>query len=331
LDTDEESEPCVLQENAGKSFIGTYVLGLGFTMQPEEAERLIQADSRNHDCLRPYLSGNDVNSQVEQIPTRWVINFFDWPLERAERYPELIEIVRTKVKPERDDLKRERRRTKWWIYGENVPGLYSAIGSLKHVLIRCRVSELHMMALVPNGWVYSDATVVFAFDDYFHFALLQSNVHEAWVWKNASSLESRNRYTPTDCFETFAFPQAPAETARAEAECLGETYHEHRRQTTLARQLGLTKTYNLLHKPECTDADIARLRELHAEMDRAILACYGWTDIDLGHGFHQNDRGQTRYTIGPAARREILLRLLTLNLEIAAREAAGDAIERRRG
>jgi hypothetical protein len=90
----------------------------------------------------------------------------------------------------------------------------------------------------------------------------------------------------------------------------------------LARQLGLTKTYNLFHKPECADADIARLRELHAAMDRAILACYGWSDIDPGHGFHQNERGQTRYTISPAARREILRRLLALNLEIAAREAS---------
>ncbi len=57
-------------------------------------------------------------------------------------------------------------------------------------------------------------------------------------------------------------------------------------------------------------------------MDRAILACYGWMDIDPGHGFHANERGQTRYTISSTARREILQRLLALNLEIAAREAA---------
>ena len=89
----------------------------------------------------------------------------------------------------------------------------------------------------------------------------------------------------------------------------------------LARQLGLTKTYNLFHEPECAYADIARLRELHAAMDRTILACYGWAEIDPGHDFHQNERGRTRYTITPTARREILRRLLALNLEIAARES----------
>ena len=104
-------------------------------------------------------------------------------------------------------------------------------------------------------------------------------------------------------------------------ERLGETYREHRRQATLARQLGLTKTYNLFHNPQCTDADIARLRDLHAALDRAILVCYGWTDLDPGHGFHPNERGQIRCTVRPTARREIIRRLLALNLEIATAEA----------
>ena len=60
---------------------------------------------------------------------------------------------------------------------------------------------------------------------------------------------------------------------------------------------------------------------IHGAMDRPILACYGWTDLDPGHGFHQNERGRTRYIIAPLARRDLLRRLLALNLEIAAREA----------
>ncbi|RTI39201.1 hypothetical protein CSW18_07185 [Thermus scotoductus] len=103
----------------------------------------------------------------------------------------------------------------------------------------------------------------------------------------------------------------------AEAARVGAEYHEHRRQIVLARNIGLTKTYNLFHDPNCTDADIQRLRELHAEMDRVILACYGWVDLDPEHGFYQNERGQTRFTVSPEARREILKRLLILNLELA--------------
>jgi hypothetical protein len=60
---------------------------------------------------------------------------------------------------------------------------------------------------------------------------------------------------------------------------------------------------------------IARtIPELHAAMDRAILACYGWQDLDPAHGFYPNHRGQMRFTISPEARREVLVRLLQLNL-----------------
>jgi hypothetical protein len=41
---------------------------------------------------------------------------------------------------------------------------------------------------------------------------------------------------------------------------------------------GLTKTYNRFHDPNESDADLLKLRELHAAMDRAVLDAYGWGD-----------------------------------------------------
>ena len=87
----------------------------------------------------------------------------------------------------------------------------------------------------------------------------------------------------------------------------------------LARQEGLTKTYNRFHNPDETSADIQKLRQLHVEMDNAVAAAYGWTDLDLGHGFHQTKQG-LRYTISEPARREVLARLLKLNHERYAEE-----------
>ena len=110
----------------------------------------------------------------------------------------------------------------------------------------------------------------------------------------------------------FALP-APFQRAAQ----VGGQYYEHRRQIMLARQLGLTKTYNLFHDPACEDADIQRLRELHAETDRVILACYGCEDGDLRHDYYPNDRGQLRYTVSPEARRELLQRLLEMNVKLA--------------
>lgn len=77
---------------------------------------------------------------------------------------------------------------------------------------------------------------------------------------------------------------------------------------------GLTKTYNCFHKTDEDSQDIVELRRLHVEMDNAVAAAYCWTDLDLGHGFHETKQG-IRYTVSDAARREILDPLLTLNHE----------------
>ena len=95
------------------------------------------------------------------------------------------------------------------------------------------------------------------------------------------------------CFETFPFPSGVI-SARLLASHIGggwRYYHEHRRQIMLARQEGLTKTYNRFHNPDETADDIQKLRELHVEMDNAVAAAYGWTDLDLGHGFHETKQG----------------------------------------
>jgi hypothetical protein len=333
LDAEPEAEPKRLKQNEGKAFIGDYVRGIGFVLEPQEAERLLAQDPRNADCLFPYLNGEDLNSHPEQKPSRYVICFYDWDLEEAQQYPDLLRIVEERVRPERERLRGpgdKRNRESWWQFGAYRAGMRRAIAPLRRVLVRATVSDTHAMVFVPNSWVYGHKVIVFAFDDDYNFALLQSTVHEVWLRRFTSTLGSGTNYSPTDCFDTFPFP--PEEYRRvasgewrvealdgpfAEAARIGAEYHEHRRQIMLARQLGLTKTYNLFHDPACTDADIVRLRELHAAMDRAILACYGWEDINLQHDFYPNDRGQIRYTIAPEARRELLARLVQLNIQLA--------------
>ncbi len=81
-------------------------------LEPSEAQALIQKDPRNKDVLFPYLNGEDLNSRPDQSPSRWVINFFDWPEEKAREYPECFRIVEEKVKPERHEDQRQVRPRK---------------------------------------------------------------------------------------------------------------------------------------------------------------------------------------------------------------------------
>jgi len=100
------------------------VLGMGFVLEPEEAQALIAKDPRNREALFPYLNGEDLNSRPDQSPSRWVINFHDWPLEKAESYPDLMQIIREKVKPEREKQNDKGGREVWWRFLRPRPELY---------------------------------------------------------------------------------------------------------------------------------------------------------------------------------------------------------------
>jgi very-short-patch-repair endonuclease len=168
LDDEPEAEPKRLPQNEGRAFQGSIVLGMGFVLEPHEAEALIAKDPRNADCLFPYLNGEDLNSHPEQKPSRYVICFHDWDLERAKQYPDLLRIVEEKVKPERAKLKdsipiQAKRKKFWWQFGSPASQLYRAIAHLKRVLVRALVSEFHMMAFVPKDYIFSKCTGCFCF------------------------------------------------------------------------------------------------------------------------------------------------------------------------
>ena len=98
----------------------------------------------------------------------------------------------------------------------------------------------------------------------------------------------------------------------------------------LARSAGLTNTYNLVHDPHCTDADIVELRKIHWRIDHAVARAYGWENLELDHGFHETRQG-IRYTVGPMARQEILDRLLELNHDRYKVEVAAGLHVKKRG
>ena len=299
--------PFRLRENDGIAFIGSYVLGLGFTMTPEQASELIARDASNAEALQPYVIGRDLNQRPDCSASRWIINFHDWTLERAEQYQDLIDIVRRLVKPEREKKKAADYRRNWWRYGRRGADLYAAISRLDQVLALSLVSNAVMPVRVPTGQVFSHACGVFALEDFASLAVLSSSAHSSWVIRYASTLETRIRYAPSDVFLTLPRPRPHAGLAE-----LGKRLDAERRELMLGRGWGLTTTYNHVHSPTDHDSAVQALRDLHTEIDYAVLTAYGWDDLDPQIDHHPTKIG-TRWTVSSQARFELLDRLLEDN------------------
>jgi len=232
----------------------------------------------------------------------------------------------------------------WWIYAENRPGLTNALRKLSHCFVTANTTKYLNFSRLPATHIISHPQNVFVTDRWDLYAVVQSTLHEVWARKYSGALKQDLRYSPSKCFETFAFPEGLWETANPALAAIGEHYYEHRESLMLSLWLGLTDIYNLFHARDLTPAKVAKvskksveeaergytglleLRRLHVQLDLAMRDAYGWQNLPLEHDFHEvetlaeNDR--VRYTISPAARKELLRRLLALNHVRAEAEKA---------
>lgn len=304
-------------------------------------------DPTNHDVIKGYLGTDELNDHPAHANWRYAITFGDMPLRRASHeewaafdlpvdaradtlagpafrgsvaadWPTVLEVLANS--PAR------RKAVRWWLYRRSSKGLKLATRAIRVVLCVGRSASPHLaVGRVPNNHVFAKTLAVFAYPNLSPFAVLQCRIHEIWARFFSSSMKDDLRYAPSDCFETFPFPQNYETDATLEA--IGQTYHDHRATLMVDANEGMTKTYNRFHKQSETGAAIERLRALHDEMDRAVLRAYGWDDLAetltpefLTPDTEDDHTYQGRY-FWPAAQRDLVLsRLLALNAERYAEE-----------
>jgi hypothetical protein len=270
------------------------------------------------------MSGEDLNTRPDLSPSRWVIDFYDRTEPEAAAYAVPFRRIRTTVRAERQLVNRKALRDRWWQYADKRPALRRAIEGLDEVLVIAQVSRTLMPVRVQNDGVFSMMLCVFASDSYSDQAVLSSSFHQAWAIKYGSGMRNDPRYTPSDVFVTFPRPEPGTGLER-----VGRMLDDERRKVMVRRGLGLTKLYNLVNDPGMmSDPDADRIRSIHLELDQEVMAAYGWDDVPLGHGFHTY-RQMQRWTVSPAARVEILDRLLEENHRRAALlgEVAAESVD----
>jgi Eco57I restriction-modification methylase/MmeI, target recognition domain len=375
VEGDLDTSPAPIAANAQRAFIGSYILGAGFTFDDDEAAKgaatsleemrsLVEKNPKNAERISPYIGGEEVNTDPEQRHQRYVINFEDFPLERgangsrwsstaqrerdamlrvgvvpedfpgfvAADWPDLLSIIEQLVKPSRVSLPPTNSWNKtvsqyWWRWGAWRKQLNIEVKNLDRFLFHPNLSSHLSFCFLPKGTVVGAPHNVLAFSKNGPFATLQSRVHEIWARFFSSTMEDRLRYTPSDCFRTFPFPEG-FETDRT-LEATGEAYDVFRAKLMINRNEGLTKSYNRFHSRGENSSGIARLRALHAAMDAAVLRAYGWSDLAdraapdfIEQEVDEGKKPKTRLDWPAEFKDEVLARLLALNAERAAAERA---------
>jgi len=330
----------------------------------ETMNGLINKDPRNSERIFPYIGGEEVNTDPRHLHNRYVIDFADFPLKRetltktwlamtdderenvlhtgvvpadypdpvASDWPDLLEIVQRRARPQR--LKQHDKIGKdiWWRFLRRRDRLYNVIATQRRVLVATRHASNWALTWMPTSVVFAESLVVFSSDHAAYLAVLQSRVHEVWARFFSSSMKDDLRYTPSDCFRTFPLPENFESNISVER--AGESYYAFRAQRMIDSNEGLTATYNRFSDRRENAPEIARLRSLHAELDAIVLCAYGWSDLAdraapefLDQDGDEGKAPKTRLDWPAAFKDEVFARLLALNAaRVASERAAGLAV-----
>jgi hypothetical protein len=245
-----------------------------------------------------------------------------------------MRVVVERVKPERDKANEStadgaHRKKYWWQYAQPRPELLASLAGKRRCLVNSQVSKHLVFAFQPTDRIFSHTLYVYPLESFSSFATLQSRIHEPWARLLSSSMRNDLRYSASDCFETFPFPQPDPRSVIPALEDVGQRLYDFRAKYMVDENVGLTITYNRLRDPACTYARILELRRLHEEMDRAVIAAYAegdpdgrWLDVEVPPYCRMGDADKAKLQKFEDA---VIDRLFTLNAKRAAEERAQGA------
>lgn len=300
-----------LAANAGLCFQGMNLVGEGFRVDASEVEAL-----GGPGVVRRYVQGRDLKAGGGQ---GYVIDLFDMDEDTARRRaPACMQRLERSVLPQRRHNGRETYARRWWLFGEPRPGLRRALAGLPRYIATPETSTFRFFVMLAADIVPDHQIYVVASADPYVLGVLSSRVHGAWARRAGGRNGAGNdsRWNSRSTFLPFPFPDASA-GQRREIGGWAERLLRAREQL-LAASPGLSLT-GLYHRVEALRGEPAVWREdprsrvdrgaceaiveLHAALDRAVLAAYGYP-LEI-------------------ATEALLVRLLALNLARATTPTCG--------
>ncbi len=203
-----------LAENEDVGFIGD-MKGGPFALPFDEARPLLATPTPNGESpfqvVRPQLIATDI---VRRARGQWIVDFgVERSLTDSASFGAPFEWIERNVKPAREAGRPT--RPEWWLHMRPGPSMRAAVAPLARFIATGNVAKHRVFVWHCSPTLPDHAVTVFARADDYFFGALHASIHELWALRQGTQLESRPRYTPTTCFETFPLPWAPGKEPAA--------------------------------------------------------------------------------------------------------------------
>jgi hypothetical protein len=284
-----------LKSNSELASTGIKLHGGGFVLSRKEALDMGfgQASgplARNNYVIKEYRNGRDLMGKSRDV---FVVDFDDLSQDEASQYLEPFQRVLETVKPERNVYRDKQRREQWWRFGRSNRKMRNSLLNLSKYIATTQTSKHRVFYFLDSKIIPDQKLVVIALDNAYYLAILSSHIHTSWSTEAGGWLGVGNDpvYNHSRCFDPFPFPDSTPEQTQKIRD-LGERLDAHRKSVQAAHpDITITGMYNLLEKLRAgqpfTDADrdynnralVSTLKQIHDELDVAVLEAYGWNDL----------------------------------------------------
>lgn len=228
-------------------------------MSPEERIAFLEAEPGAKEFIRPYMGGYDfINGQKRYC--LWLAEAEASKLRKLPKLMERVECVRKFRAASKAQSTREYAK---------FPTIFRQIAQPNSDYLALPEVSSENRPYIPIAFVSYEVicsnTVQFVPDaTSYHFGILTSAMHMAWVRQVCGRLESRYRYSNSLVYNNYPWPEMPTTKQRAAVEAAAQEVLDTRK---LFPDATLADLYDPLAMPPA-------LVKAHAELDRAVDLCY---------------------------------------------------------
>jgi hypothetical protein len=242
-----------------------------YLFTPEEKAEFLKREPRAENWFRRWIGADEFINNYE----RWCLWLGDCPPDELRRMPEAmkrVEAVREVRLASKSAPTQKLAATPTRFHVENIPDA--------PYLVVPKVSS-ERRRFIPIGFMQpdtlsSDLVFIVSHASLYHFGILTSTMHMAWVRYTCGRLKSDYRYSAGIVYNNFPWPDEPTDKQRAAIEAAAQAVLDARAQfmqpspqpsPASGRGSSLADLYDPLTMPPA-------LVKAHQGLDRAVDACY---------------------------------------------------------
>lgn len=232
--------------------------GGNLILTAEEAEEITATHPQARPFVRPFISGGDFIDGIQ----RYCLWLKDAP-------PTILQLPPIKSRIEQVRKFRLESKAATTRDYASYPSLFRQIAQPEtdYLAIPEVSSERRTyipIAFVKNNVICSNTLQFISSAEIYHFGVLCSTMHNAWMRAVCGRLESRYRYSNSIVYNNFPWPDAPTDKQRTAVEAAAQAVLDARAQFP---QSSLADLYDPLTMPPT-------LVKAHQKLDAVVDACY---------------------------------------------------------